>query len=129
MSSRDVSKEEFNDFVDNYPRKLVTDVAHVCEPPVLCYYDFEKYSGSDAIVATVLLQEAMKEHPAYKGEENSYKLHEYTETSRQECLGTADSLSYDSSKVTLTFAGKTIDSFAPGSVVTMDKGEPNEGDD
>jgi len=36
-----VSRDEFKDFVDNYPRKLDRDVYAVYEPPLLTYNDFE----------------------------------------------------------------------------------------
>ena len=39
--TRDVSKEEFFEFVKNYPRKLERDVFGVCDPPAVSYNDFE----------------------------------------------------------------------------------------
>ena len=38
---RRVSKEEFDAFLKQYPRKLVGDVYGVCEPPAISYNDFE----------------------------------------------------------------------------------------
>lgn len=38
---KEVSKEEFEDFVKAYPRKLDFDVYRVCEPPAISYNDFE----------------------------------------------------------------------------------------
>lgn len=36
-----VSKEEFQTFLDNYPRKLTYDWSGISEPPVISYNDFE----------------------------------------------------------------------------------------
>ena len=36
-----VTKEEFNEFLDNYPRKLKCDVCGISEPPLVTYNDFE----------------------------------------------------------------------------------------
>jgi len=36
-----VTKEEFNAFLKQYPRKLVSDVYGVCDPPAISYNDFE----------------------------------------------------------------------------------------
>ena len=36
-----VSKDEYQKFIDEYPRKLVRDVYGVCDPPSITYNDFE----------------------------------------------------------------------------------------
>ena len=36
-----VSKQEFEDFIKAYPRKLERDVFGACEPPSVTYNDFE----------------------------------------------------------------------------------------
>lgn len=36
-----VTKEEFYEFIQNYPRKLVRDVTGICDPPYVSYNDFE----------------------------------------------------------------------------------------
>jgi hypothetical protein len=38
---KQVSKAEFIDFINNYPRKLERDFYGVCEPPLITYNDFE----------------------------------------------------------------------------------------
>lgn len=38
---KDVSLEEYQSFLDSYPRKLRFDVYAVCEPPSCTYNDFE----------------------------------------------------------------------------------------
>lgn len=36
-----VSKEEFKEFLSNYPRKLTYDCTGICDPPAISYNDFE----------------------------------------------------------------------------------------
>ena len=36
-----VSKEEFDRFIENYPRPLTYDVTGICEPPAVSYNDFK----------------------------------------------------------------------------------------
>lgn len=36
-----VNKEEFYNFIKNYPRKLTCDCYGVCDPPSITYNDFE----------------------------------------------------------------------------------------
>ena len=38
---KEVSKEEFQKFVDEYPRPLTRDVYGVCDPPLVSYNDFD----------------------------------------------------------------------------------------
>ena len=38
---QDVTKEEFYDFIEKYPRLLIRDVYAVCDPPYVSYNDFE----------------------------------------------------------------------------------------
>lgn len=39
--TRHVSKSEFLEFINNYPRKLEGDVCGICDPPMITYNDFE----------------------------------------------------------------------------------------
>lgn len=39
--NKKVTKEEFKEFLKNYPRKLVCDVCGISEPPAVSYNDFE----------------------------------------------------------------------------------------
>lgn len=39
--SKRVSKEEFVEFINNYPRQLTRDVCGICDPPSVSYNDFE----------------------------------------------------------------------------------------
>ena len=36
-----VTKQEFIDFLNSYPRKLIRDVTGICDPPSVSYNDFE----------------------------------------------------------------------------------------
>ncbi len=75
MTWKTVSKSEFNDFLIRYGEKLERDVTGICEPPMLSYNDF---SGGkiwpESMVAKVILNTAMKGHPAYNGEPDEYLL-------------------------------------------------------
>ena len=54
--TKDVSKEEFVKFIDNYPRKLVRDVFGACMPPLVTYNDFELANRwSASVVASTYL--------------------------------------------------------------------------
>lgn len=39
--TKNVTKEEFEEFIRNYPRKLERDVCGICDPPAVSYNDFE----------------------------------------------------------------------------------------
>lgn len=36
-----VSRDEYNRFIENYPRPLARDVCAICDPPVITHNDFE----------------------------------------------------------------------------------------
>ena len=55
---RDVSKEEFDQFVLAYPNPLERDVTGICEHPVLTYNDFSLGPWSYSVVARVVLNES-----------------------------------------------------------------------
>ena len=38
---KNVTKQEFIEFINNYPRPLTKDVFGVCDPPAISYNDFE----------------------------------------------------------------------------------------
>lgn len=39
--NKNVTKEEFEEFIKNYPRKLECDCCGISEPPAISYNDFE----------------------------------------------------------------------------------------
>lgn len=39
--TKSVTKEKFNEFIKNYPRKLERDVCGISDPPAVSYNDFE----------------------------------------------------------------------------------------
>lgn len=39
--AKEVTKQEFIDFIDSYLRSLTCDVCGICSPPVVSYNDFE----------------------------------------------------------------------------------------
>ena len=39
--TKPVTKEKFNEFIKNYPRKLERDVCGISDPPAVSYNDFE----------------------------------------------------------------------------------------
>ena len=46
-----VTKEEFDRFIENYPRKLIWHVSQFCEPPVITYNDPSIGKFQDSVVA------------------------------------------------------------------------------
>ena len=58
-----VSKEDFDHYINAYPRQLEKDVTGICEPPLLTYNDF---SGGrkwpESIVAKVKLYNSSEYH-------------------------------------------------------------------
>lgn len=61
-----VTKEEFEAFIKNYPRKLIYDCYGVCEPPLITYNDFELGKWPDSIVAQTWLYDNNKNSIFYK---------------------------------------------------------------
>lgn len=65
-----VTKEEFDEFIKNYPRQLEKDVSGICEPPLLTYNDFSNGQvWPESVVAKVNLYESF---PIYGWESNKY---------------------------------------------------------
>lgn len=52
----EVSKEEFLNFINNYPRPLDRDVCGISDPPLISYNDFELANRwPDSIIASTFL--------------------------------------------------------------------------
>lgn len=63
-----VTKEEFDNFLKNYPNKLEKYVSFMFEPPLMTYNDYIKNKKwPDSVIAWICLEEEMKGHPAYDG--------------------------------------------------------------
>ena len=52
---KDVTKQEFDEFIASYPRHLERDVCGICEPPAVSYNDWEIGWWSRSIVANTML--------------------------------------------------------------------------
>ncbi len=52
---KSVSKEEYEKYIDKYPRKLVRDVYAVCDPPLITYNDFTLGEWPNSVVASTHL--------------------------------------------------------------------------
>lgn len=73
MKLKQVSKQAFDNFISNYGKKLEFSISHISEPPVKVYCDNDLgRRETDRTVARVILEEAMKGHPGYKGSLNRY---------------------------------------------------------
>jgi hypothetical protein len=54
---RDVTREEFQEYLKTYPNKLDFSCLTICEPPLGCYYDFTTgKEGFDARVAAYCME-------------------------------------------------------------------------
>ena len=52
---KNVTKQEFDEFIASYPRHLERDVCGICEPPAVSYNDWEIGWWSRSIVASTML--------------------------------------------------------------------------
>ena len=73
---KSVTKNEFDEFLESYPRHLSCDVFGACDPPLLSYNDFEladKWPGS--VVASTYCYDDTPGGYFYKPEdERSYSI-------------------------------------------------------
>ena len=68
--TKKVSKTEFQEFINNYPRKLERDVCGVCDPPVVTYNDFKLANRWPySVVARTWMYEDDPQHYYYMPEE------------------------------------------------------------
>lgn len=74
---KDITKEAFLKWKEDYPNKLTYDFTLISEPPTGCYYDFSR-EGSDALVAIVCLTESYPKEGVYPWvwQPNTYKVKE-----------------------------------------------------
>jgi len=73
-----VSKREFIDFINHYPRKLDLDVYGVCEPPSITYNDFELANRwpYSIVASTMAYSDDPKDYYYTPEEERFYKIME-----------------------------------------------------
>jgi hypothetical protein len=60
MSTREVTKSEFDAFLASYPNKLTTDICAICEPPIKSYNDFSLGKWPQSQVAHILMSEPIE---------------------------------------------------------------------
>lgn len=75
---KEVSKREFIDFINYYPRKLDRDVYAVCEPPSITYNDFELANRwpYSIVASTMAYSDNPKDYYYTPEEERFYKIME-----------------------------------------------------
>lgn len=66
---KDVTKQEFDEFIASYPRHLERDVCGICEPPAVSYNDWEIGWWSRSIVASTMLYSDDSKNPYYEPED------------------------------------------------------------
>ena len=66
---KDVTKQEFDEFIALYPRHLERDVCGICEPPAVSYNDWEIGWWSRSIVASTMLYSDNPKDWYYKPED------------------------------------------------------------
>lgn len=77
-----VTKEEFDKFLDNYPRNLDSHVMQTCDPPLVTFNDFELANRWPySIVARTWIYGSVPGSRYYEPEENRsyYIVSNYTE--------------------------------------------------
>ena len=66
---KDVTKQEFDEFIASYPRHLERDVCGIYEPPVVSYNDLEIGWWSRSIVASTMLYSDDPKNSYYEPED------------------------------------------------------------
>ena len=71
-----VTKQEFIDFINSYPRKLERDVFGACDPPSVTYNDFELANRwpYSIIASTMLYSDKPEDYWYTPEEERIYKI-------------------------------------------------------
>lgn len=66
---KQVTKQEFDEFIASYPRHLERDVCGICEPPAVSYNDCEIGWWSRSIVASTMLYSDNPKNSYYEPED------------------------------------------------------------
>ena len=64
---KQVTKEEFDKFINDYPNNLTFNINYICEPPCESYYDLSASNRADknSLVAFIILKEVFREPNEY----------------------------------------------------------------
>jgi len=75
MRGREVSREEFMEFINSYPKKLTQNTIAFCTPPLVCFDDFsDGKKQPESIVAKIVWNTHMEGCSSYNGEPDQYFL-------------------------------------------------------
>lgn len=66
---KDVTKQEFDEFIASYPRHLERDVCGICNPPAISYNDWEIGWWSRSVVASTMLYSDDPKNSYYEPED------------------------------------------------------------
>lgn len=66
---KQVTKQEFDEFIASYPRHLERDVCNICEPPAVSYNDWEIGWWSRSVVANTMLYSDDPKNSYYESED------------------------------------------------------------
>lgn len=66
---KQVTKQEFDEFIASYPRHLECDVCNICEPPAVSYNDWEIGWWSRSVVASTMLYSDDPKNSYYESED------------------------------------------------------------
>ena len=69
---KQVTKEDFYNFIDSHPTKLGFDTTGICEPPISSYNDFSRGNWPDSMVAKVYRNDMLPKE--WNAGENEYYL-------------------------------------------------------
>ena len=69
---KQVTKEDFYNFIDSYPTKLDFDTTGICDPPLSSYNDFTRGNWPDSMVAKVYRNDMLPKE--WNAGENEYYL-------------------------------------------------------
>lgn len=69
---KNVTKEEFDEFIASYPRQLERDVCGICVPPAVTYNDWEIGWWSRSVVANTMLYSDNPKDLYYESEDKRF---------------------------------------------------------
>lgn len=69
---KNVTKQEFDEFIASYPRHLERDVCGICEPPIVTYNDWEIGWWARSVVANTMLYSDNPNNSYYEPEDKRF---------------------------------------------------------